>query len=155
MAVATDTAGNTVTNFSQVIAAIGSADCNGDGLPDAWQLRYFGCVTCPQAAPGADPDNDGFTNLEEYQAGTDPTNPNSSPFRITAIARQNNDLLLTWITAGGTTNLVQAAGLGMTNFTTISPAIVIPGAALTSTNYLDAGGATNAPARYYRIQLLP
>ncbi len=155
MAVATDTLGNTVTNFSHVIVALGSVDCNGDGLPDAWQLRYFGCVSCPQAAPGADPDNDGFTNLEEYQAGTDPTNALSSPFRITSITRQSNDVLLTWTTAGGTTNLVQASGSISTNFATISPPIVIPGASLTSTNYLDAGGATNSPPRFYRIQLLP
>jgi hypothetical protein len=157
-AVATDAVGNTVTNFSQVIAAIGLADCNGDGLPDAWQLQYFGCVSCAQAAPSADTDHDGFTNLEDYQAGANPTNPLLSPFRITSITRQNNDMLLVWTTAGGTTNVVQAtSGAGgsySTNFANISPLIDVAGSSLTSTNYLDAGGATNVPSRYYRVEML-
>ncbi|HEY5913715.1 MAG TPA: lamin tail domain-containing protein [Verrucomicrobiae bacterium] len=48
-------------------------DTNGDGLPDAWQIQYFGSITAPQAAPGADPDNDGFNNAQEFLAGTNPT----------------------------------------------------------------------------------
>jgi phosphatidylinositol-3-phosphatase len=158
VAVATDNGGNTVTNFSEVIVAIGSADCNGDGLPDAWQLQYFGCVSCVQAAPTADPDHDGFSNLEEFQAGTNPTNALSSPFRITSITRQSNNVLLAWTTAGGTTNVVQATdGIGgsySTNFANISPLIDVAGSSLTSTNYLDMGGATNVPARYYRVEML-
>jgi hypothetical protein len=49
-------------------------DSNGDGLPDAWQIQYFGSFSSPDAAPGADPDHDGFANLQEYLAGTNPTN---------------------------------------------------------------------------------
>jgi hypothetical protein len=45
----------------------------GDGLDDAWQVRYFG-LNNPNAAPNADPDHDGQSNLFEYIAGTDPTN---------------------------------------------------------------------------------
>jgi hypothetical protein len=52
-------------------------DTNGDGLPDAWQIQYFGSITAPQAAPGADPDGDGFNNLQEYLAGTSPIDRNS------------------------------------------------------------------------------
>jgi hypothetical protein len=52
-------------------------DSNNDGLPDSWQLQYFSSVNDPQAAPNADPDGDGFTNLQEYVAGTDPTDPAS------------------------------------------------------------------------------
>ena len=52
-------------------------DTNGDGLPDTWQIQYFGSIGSPQATPGADPDGDGFSNLQEYLAGTDPTNVNS------------------------------------------------------------------------------
>jgi len=156
--VAADTVGNSRTNISNVIVATGSADCNGDGLPDAWQIQYFGCVSCPQAAPSADPDHDGFTNLEEFQAGTDPTNALSSPFRITSITRQSNGILLVWRAAGGSTNVVQATGGAggsySNNFTNISPLIHVAGSSLTSTNYLDAGGATNVPARYYRVEML-
>ena len=32
---------------------------------------------------------------------------------------------------------------------------VIAGSGDTSTNYVDVGGATNAPSRYYRVRLVP
>lgn len=50
------------------------ADTDGDGLPDAWELANFGNLS--QTANG-DPDGDWMTNLQEYQAGTNPTNPRS------------------------------------------------------------------------------
>lgn len=61
-----------------------TGDSNGDGLPDSWQIQYFGSIDSPQAAPGADPDGDGVNNLQEYLAGTDPTNPQSY-FKIDAV----------------------------------------------------------------------
>ncbi|WP_455391777.1 winged helix-turn-helix transcriptional regulator [[Eubacterium] cellulosolvens] len=47
-------------------------DEDGDGLPDDWELMYFGNITF--YGPSDDPDGDSLTNLEEYQEGTDPTN---------------------------------------------------------------------------------
>ena len=39
----------------------------------AWQTQYFGGGgSNPMAAPGADPDGDGVTNLDEYLTGGDP-----------------------------------------------------------------------------------
>jgi hypothetical protein len=52
--------------------AVNAYDSDNDGLPDAWELQYFSSVNDPQAAPNADPDGDGFTNLQEYIAGTSP-----------------------------------------------------------------------------------
>ena len=46
-----------------------NADTDHDGLPDAWEVAHLGSIT---AAPGADADADGTTNLMEYLAGTDP-----------------------------------------------------------------------------------
>ena len=43
-----------------------------DGLPDSWEVDYFGDTS---AEPTEDPDQDGFSNLEEYEAGTDPNVP--------------------------------------------------------------------------------
>ena len=58
-------------------------DTDGDGLPDAWEATY------PTASdPAMDSDGDGLTNLEEYAAGTDPTNP-ASVLRITRFTAGN------------------------------------------------------------------
>ena len=48
----------------------------GDGLPDAWQFQYFG-LDNPLAAPGADADGTGQTNLFKYTAGLNPLDPAS------------------------------------------------------------------------------
>ena len=80
-------------------------------------------------------------------------------FNITSIVPQGNDMLITWQTVGGETNVVQAttgtSGSYSNNFTDLSPAIVVPGTSLGTTNYLDVGGATNFPTRYYRVRLVP
>jgi hypothetical protein len=52
-------------------------DADGDGLPNWFEMLYFGkfgdmsTATC--ADPAADPDGDGKTNLQEYLDQTDPT----------------------------------------------------------------------------------
>src|ERR1041384_1144381 len=40
----------------------------GDGISDAWRLRYFGSVTDLRSAASADPDGDGVNNLSECRA---------------------------------------------------------------------------------------
>ncbi|HMO03275.1 MAG TPA: thrombospondin type 3 repeat-containing protein [Kiritimatiellia bacterium] len=47
-------------------------DRDGDGLPDLWETQHFAAPT--PALPGADSDGDGVVNLDEFIAGTDPTN---------------------------------------------------------------------------------
>jgi PKD repeat protein len=72
----------------------------------SWQVQYFGSTTNPAAAANADPDGDGCDNLCEFLSGTDPTN-SASVFRITAVTAQGADVLVTWATGGGRTNVVQ------------------------------------------------
>jgi hypothetical protein len=48
----------------------------GDGIPDSWKIAHHLDPHDPGLA-GEDPDNDGLTNLEEYQNGTDPNNPDT------------------------------------------------------------------------------
>ena len=57
----------------QVVLA--DPDTIGDGVPDWWKLANFGSIA--NADAGADPDGDGLTNQQEYQLGTDPTNPDT------------------------------------------------------------------------------
>lgn len=51
-----------------------SDDVDGDDLPDNWETNYFGDLSHNGTT---DDDGDGYTNLVEYQRGTNPTDPNS------------------------------------------------------------------------------
>jgi hypothetical protein len=55
-------------------------DNDSDGLPDWWEIARFGGVTNWNGS--GDPDDDQYTNLEEYEAGTDPLNTLSHPWNI-------------------------------------------------------------------------
>jgi len=49
-------------------------DTDGDGMADGWEVHYFGSLA---RGPGGDFDSDGMVDLAEYDAGTDPKNPDS------------------------------------------------------------------------------
>jgi hypothetical protein len=84
--------------------------------------------------------------------------PNS--FQILSVTPQGNDILLTWVMPQGVTGIVQStAGDGSggysNGFGDVSAPIFVTGTGSITTNYLDAGVATNFPARYYRVRLVP
>lgn len=91
---------------------------------------------------GLDNDGNDLYDLADYAVG---------PYQITSVIREGNNLRVTWLTAGGRTNQVQAAGIVSGSFTNVGTNLRIPGVGLVTTNYLDLGGATN-PARFYRLK---
>jgi hypothetical protein len=81
------------------------------------------------------------------------------PFQMVSIQRQGNNILLTWTSPTGT-NMVQATNGGpggiydSTSFADIPSSLtIIPGGGAT-TNFVDIGGATNSPSRYYRVRMV-
>jgi len=145
----------------------------GDGIPNGWKQSY-GIDPLDPNADNQDPDGDGFSNLQEYLLGTDPTNSASS-FQITSLVRTGSDVLVSWVSGIGRTNALQVtAGAGDGSYATNNfvNLFIVTNAIITGitnanwattnylyiggpTNYLDVGGATNKPARYYRVRLVP
>ncbi|MHC4728945.1 MAG: pectate lyase, partial [Planctomycetota bacterium] len=60
-----------VGGWPQLKSAKPPKDSDNDGMPDGWEKRYGLDFNDPTDGNG-DPDNDGYTNLEEYLNGTKP-----------------------------------------------------------------------------------
>jgi hypothetical protein len=157
--VMTNTCGRLVPNGGTLIVGNLVLDSNlsavGDGIPNGWKEQY-GLNPLDSTLAGKDLDGSGFTVLQDYLAGVDPTNP-AAAFRISSVVQTGNNLLVTWMMGSGRTNALQATtgsvgGYSTNNFTDI---FTVTNTIGTTTNYLDTGAATNVPARYYRVRLVP
>lgn len=89
----------------------GTADSDGDGIPDLWMSHYFGHPT-GQAGDLSlaqfDADGDGMSNLAEYLAGTDPTNPMSNlQLQIIVQVSATKTVNLNWPAVPGKTYQIQ------------------------------------------------
>jgi hypothetical protein len=119
----------------------------------SWQLQYFGCTNCPQAAPNADPSGTGQNNWFKYVAGLDPTN-SASRFVMTAAPTTipTTGLKLTYgpLTTGRTytpwwcTNLAVANWEKLTGY--IGSVTNAGNATLTDTNLA-------LPEKFYRLSI--
>ena len=61
---------NNLDEFKKGTNPTDGKDRNGNGLPDDWEVFYFGKTTGIKA--DGDPDKDGFTNKQEFDNGTNP-----------------------------------------------------------------------------------
>ena len=153
---ALDGCGNTDTNTVELsIQPLldPNGDQTGNGIANGW-LQQYGLNPFDPTLSGKDLDGTGFTVLQDYLAGLDPTN-SASYFHILSATPQGYDMLITWMGGGGTTNVVQGAtdlGIG---YSDISSNIVLSGTGDSVTNYVDPGGVTNNPSQFYRIRLAP
>ncbi len=121
-----------------------------------WQIQYFGTTNSPAGAT-SDPDGDGQNNLAEFLGGTDPTNSMSS-FRVISVTVTGNSLRVTWTMGSNKTNTLQATAgdeNGGYNTNGFADIFTVTNTVGPVTNYLDDGGATNVPARFYRVRLVP
>ena len=122
-------------------------DSYSEGIPDAWRLTYFGSAN-PSAGPkrhaNDDFDGDGYTNLQEFLLGSNPTDP-ASNLRITSFGTTN----IQWQAKGYEVYELYSS----TNLASWTRAInpIVPtnsvGAAISFTN----GG----PTQVFRLQKVP
>jgi Tol biopolymer transport system component len=83
--------------FLTTVHLIQAVDTDGDGMEDNWESDFFGGL---EAQPDEDADADGFTNLEEYIAGTDPRDPHSR-LRLEITTAEPGRPQLRWTAAPG------------------------------------------------------
>jgi len=110
------------------------ADGDANGLPDEWEAQFGG-------EPGADPDQDGLSNRQEYLAGTGPLNAQSS-LRL----RLRTPVVLEFDAASNKTYTVQWRGsLGAGSWARLADFIAAP------TNRTVAITNTAAGSAFYRL----
>jgi hypothetical protein len=121
-------------------------DTDGNGLPDWWELQYFGHLTGTD--PNADPDHDGMSNLAEWIAGTNPTNAASCLRVILLSATNANAVVLGWTSVAGKTYWVERATNLLTGF---NSTILTNISATAPTNTQTDTAILPGNARFYRV----
>lgn len=85
------------------VAAI--ADTDSDGIPDIWETTY-GFKQDDPSDRDSDADGDGMSNIEEYIAGTNPTDPENF-FTITSIEINTNSTTIKFNSVSNRTYTVE------------------------------------------------
>lgn len=85
--------------------AKGDLDLDNNGLGDVWEAKFQPAVF----VPSADDDGDGRTNLEEFEAGTDPLRA-EDVFAIRDLSAVGGDLVLKWSSQAGKRYQIQSTG---------------------------------------------
>ncbi len=118
-------------------------DSDLDGLPDSWELQYFGTL----ARNGAgDFDGDGVSDLREYLGGSDPTDPGSVP--VFTIAFDGSTATLTLTVAANRSYSVQFKN-ALTDPTWTKLADISPRPSAGAVQLIDPT-AGSTPMRFYR-----
>jgi len=136
---ATDALGNTATDAFMVTV-------NSPVM--AWRLQHFGSSdNSGDAADSADPDGDGWTNQQEFIAGTEPEN-RSSLLEFSQVTRENGDTQLSFATVAGKTYRIERSDdLNPASWSIVQDGIAGTGGSISCT---DANGA-GLSKRFYRI----
>ena len=121
-------------------------DPNLNGLPEAWQLQYFGFTGVD---PNGDPDGDGLTTLDEYKAGTSPID-GQSRFALISVQRDPlGGLRVDWDSAPNKFYILQRSPQLLSGFSNV--ATHIPATA-PQNSYRDASATGEGPY-FYRLRV--
>ena len=132
----------TPTRVEFQVTVVRDVDNDGDGLPDDWELFYFGNLD--QVANG-DPDGDGASNLNEYRNGTDPTKADSAFY-----VKMPNAGALNWPNLASRQPVVQSSG-DLLNWETVTNVAIVYPTPATAT-WADTN--TVSSQRFYRVQAI-
>ena len=128
-------------------------DTDNDGLPDWWENETLGNLAQSATADG---DDDGFTNLDEFLAGTDPTNAASHlafSSLATASDGEGNHFVLSFPSVEDRSYRIQwSETLEAGSWTDLGAPVPGTGEIL---QVRDANAVDNAAGRFYRMSLLP
>lgn len=127
--------------FTGLPAGISGEDLNGNGMPDAFE-QWAGSFTLQG---GADSDGDGYTDLQEAAAGTNPLDAASRPWLDTI--RSGNDLTLRWPRLLNKQHGVYQSP-DLVNWTLVDGAPATLGNEFRQTL---AGALSNDPRRFYQV----
>ena len=96
-----DSAGTDMQHLAVMkqFALLTCTDCDDDRMPDSWEIENFGSVTAVSAR--TDWDADGFSDVHEYLAGTQPTNIGSALFMQQPSAPDAAAYFLRWDSVAG------------------------------------------------------
>lgn len=123
----------------------------GDGLPDDWQVSWFG-LNNPQAAPNADPTGGGQNNLFKYVAGLDPTDINSRfSLGVGPVPGQPGQKRITFspLVPGRSYTVRYQLDLGSVSWQTLTGTSASDNGTERTVTDPDATG----PAKFYQIQI--
>lgn len=105
-AVAVSVAHSTSNGLLRIRHAVTPGDSNGNGIPDDWEILYFGRTT--NVTHTTDFDRDGLSDYYEWLAGTSPTDPLSC-LRVEALDGGSSGMTLLWYSTAGATYRVERA----------------------------------------------
>lgn len=126
-------------------------DLNADGLDDRFQRAYWTRFTRPEAAPTADPDQDGFDNRWEFQRGSNPTNALSANFNVVSVRLAVDGARVVSETAAGKRfQLFARDTLPGSEWVAVGAAVTAKGS---TTEFVDT--TASRTVRFYRVRLAP
>jgi autotransporter-associated beta strand protein len=130
------------TNGTTPTAAASFSDTDTDGMGDGWEILYFGNIAAKDGT--VDSDSDLFTDLQEYDYGSDPTDSSFSPVQAKAAHR--------WSFTGNLNDSVGTSNATIENGTTSNTNVVTQN----PTSVTLAGGV-KADSQWVKLgsQLLP
>ena len=127
-----------------------STDLDGDAIEDAWATNHFGHSPLTSAERAADNDGDGFSNYDEFRAGTDPSDP-ASALRVSVTITQGT-ATLRWPCVDGKTYRVHFSGDVRSWQQVSDPTFAFPQAG--SCEWTDDGrdaGSASGRMRFYLV----